>query len=565
MATIGIDLGTTNSLVAVWKDKKATLIPNSLDEFLTPSVVSVDENGQLLIGKIAKERFITHPELTAANFKRFMGTKKEFSLGNYKFTPEELSSFILKSLKEDAEQYLNEEVTEAVISVPAYFNDKQRKATKNAAELAGLYVERLISEPTAAALAYGLNETNDDTQFLIFDLGGGTFDISILEFFDDVMEVKSIAGDNFLGGEDFNKCLSSYFLNKFNLSLFSLDSKTVSALYKQAEICKRNLTNNQTAKMKLNYNNEELELEISRIDFEKLCNSLIERLRKPIIRALNDADLSPDELDAVILIGGSTRMPLVKSCVTKLFHKLPFTNINPDEAVALGAAIQAALKERNSDLKEKILTDVCPYTLGIEVVKDLGTNSSSSGYFSPIIERNTPIPFSKVETFVPSTKNQKNVRVQIYQGENRMVKDNLKLGELNLTMPYTENGLPTFDVRFTYDINGILEVETTIKKTGQKQSLVIQNLDSTLSDEEIKNRLAKLKEIKIHPRDQAKNRLLIAKGERLYQECTGELREYIANILAQFDAALDSQNPKVINEAYMKLNEILNSIEMELN
>lgn len=239
MGIIGIDLGTTNSLAAIWKDGQAEIVPNVLNNHLTPSVVSVDDNNEILIGEVAKERLITHPECTVANFKRFMGTEKKFNIGSYVFTPEELSSFILKRLKEDAESYLCEEIAEAIISVPAYFNDAQRKATKRAGELAGLKVERLISEPTAAAVAYGLHQEQDETQFLVFDLGGGTFDISILELFEGVMEVKSIAGDNFLGGEDFNKVLVEYFIEKNDLDLNKLDRKAVSALFKQAELCKR--------------------------------------------------------------------------------------------------------------------------------------------------------------------------------------------------------------------------------------------------------------------------------------------------------------------------------------
>ncbi|MCH5138840.1 molecular chaperone HscC, partial [Clostridiaceae bacterium UIB06] len=372
MTTIGIDLGTTNSLVAYWTDKGPVIIPNVLNSNITPSVVSIDENGEILVGQIAKERLISHPHMTAASFKRYMGTEKTFKLGKYSFTPQELSSFVLKSLKADAEAFLGEEVVDAVISVPAYFNDAQRKATKRAAELAGLRVERLISEPTAAAISYGLHNEESETQFLVFDLGGGTFDVSILELFEGVMEVKSIAGDNFLGGEDFTNLLAAYFLRENNIEIEDLDYKERSAIHKQAELCKLALSQGQSGKMSLVIKNENCEVSINREEFEKISNELLLKLRRPIERALNDASLSPDELDAVILIGGSTRMPVVKSAVGKMFGKLPYSNINPDEAVALGSAIQAALKDRNEALKEIILTDVCPYTLGTDVVKQMG-------------------------------------------------------------------------------------------------------------------------------------------------------------------------------------------------
>ena len=338
MSIIGIDLGTTNSLVAVWEGGQAKIIPNVLKKNLTPSVISVDENNEILVGDVAKERLITHPECTVANFKRFMGAAKNFNLGDYTFTPEELYSFILKRLKEDAESYLGETVMEAVISVPAYFNDDQRKATKRAGELAGLKVERLISEPTAAAVAYGLHQEQDETQFLVFDLGGGTFDISILELFEGVMEVKSIAGDNFLGGEDFNKLILEYFIETNKLDLKELDRNEVAAIFKQAELCKKSLSDKEKATMTLRIDEKTFETELDRSKFERLVADLIIRLRHPVERALRDAEKHPSEIEAVILIGGSTRMPLVRNVVSKMFNKLPFSNINPDETVALGAS-----------------------------------------------------------------------------------------------------------------------------------------------------------------------------------------------------------------------------------
>ncbi|MWC29677.1 Hsp70 family protein [Paenibacillus sp. MMS18-CY102] len=560
MTTIGIDLGTTNSLVAYWTEEGPVMIPNALGSTLTPSVVSVDDNNEILIGEIAKERLITHPHMTAAIFKRAMGTEKIFQLGKFTFTPQELSSFIIKALKEDAEVFLGHGVTEAVISVPAYFNDSQRKATKQAAELAGLKVERLISEPTAAAIAYGLHQKELETQFLVFDLGGGTFDVSILELFEGVMEVKSIAGDNFLGGEDFTDVLASYFIESQNIDINQLDAKARSLINKQAEQCKLALGQSQSASMTTVLNGQTYEVKLDRMDFEKICYPLLLRLRKPIERALNDASLSTDELDSVILIGGATRMPVIKSVISKMFGKFPYSHINPDEAVAMGAAIQVALKERNEALKEMVLTDVCPYSLGIDLTKNLGGDNYESGYFDPIIERNTPIPVSKVERYCTIRDNQTTVRFQVYQGESRRVENNIKLGEISISVPAAPAGQP-IDVRYTYDINGILEVEIVVINTGSNTRAIIEKNPGTMTAEEIDLRFQALKDLKIHPRERTENRLLLARGERLYEESIGEKRHQISRLMEAFEAMLLTQNNKEVKKAAEKLKSELDFLE----
>lgn len=561
MPTIGIDLGTTNSLATYWTENGPALIPNIFGSNLTPSVVSVDENNEIIVGEAARERLITHPHLTASAFKRYMGTEKQYKLGKYSFSPEELSSFVLKSLKADAEAFFGQEVDEAVISVPAYFNDAQRKATKRAAELAGLKVERLISEPTAAAIAYGLHQEESETKFMVFDLGGGTFDVSILELFEGVMEVRSIAGDNFLGGEDFTNLLVSYFADCEKIDIQSLNPKERSALYKQAEMCKRTLGENNSGKMSFTLDGKTYERSIDKTDFEKLSSQLLLRLRQPIERTLRDASLKPADLDAIILIGGATRMPVIKSVVSRMFGKLPFSNINPDEAVALGAAIQVALKERNELLNEIILTDVCPYTLGTGVSKKTDSGNYESGYFLPIIERNTPIPVSRVERLTTISDNQALIHIEIYQGENRKVEENIKLGEMNIKVPPAEAGKELIDVRYTYDINGILEVEVVTLSTGEKSRVVIEKNQGSMSQEEIEERLKALKDIKIHPRDKMENRLLIAKGERLYEESLGEKREYIGDLLQKFESILSRQNERDIKKAAKELKEQLKQIE----
>lgn len=561
MTMIGIDLGTTNSLAAYWAEDRAAIIPNVLGEHLTPSVVSVDDNGEILVGRVAQERLITHPQATAATFKRFMGTEKTYALGPHTFTPEELSSFIIKALKADAEAYLGETVTEAVISVPAYFNDTQRKATKTAAELAGLKVERLISEPTAAAVAYGLHQESPETKFLVFDLGGGTFDVSILELFEGIMDVKSIAGDNFLGGEDFTELLFTHFLHTHDLNAEDLSAKTRSLIYKQAEMCKLALGQENEAKMTVPAETGSLELRISRTEFEKLAQPLLLRLRQPIERALRDASLTPSELDAIILIGGATRMPLIRSVIGRMFGRMPYSNIHPDETVAIGAAIQTALKQRNQVLEEMILTDVCPYTLGTSVVREMGGGQYSTGHFLPIIERNTPIPVSRVERLYTISDNQRQMTVDVYQGESRRVENNIKLGELRIKIPPAPAGEQSIDVRYTYDINGILEVEVISVATGEKKRAVIESNAGSMTKEQIEARLAELKDIKIHPRDRTENRLLIARGERLYEESLGDRREMIARLIQQFEMQLQTQNEQVVKQASEALKEQLDQLE----
>ncbi|WP_036696992.1 molecular chaperone HscC [Paenibacillus taiwanensis] len=558
---IGIDLGTTNSLVAYWDGKQAQIIPNVLGEKLTPSVVSVDDNGAILVGRIAQERLITHPHLTGASFKRFMGSEKKYKLGAFEFTPEEMSSFILRTLKEDAEAYLGQAVHEAVISVPAYFNDVQRKMTQKAAELAGLKVERLISEPTAAALAYGLHQGEAEMRFLVFDLGGGTFDVSILEMFEGVMDVKAIAGDNYLGGDDFTELLVAHFVSEHQLILEQLDDKTISSLYKQAEQCKRSLGAETRGCMRTVLEDRELVLHITKPEFEQLAQPLIIRLRQPVERALRDAELLPSDLNGIVMVGGATRMPLVKHVIGRMFGQMPYASIDPDESVALGAAVQAALKQRNQALEEIILTDVCPYTLGTSVIQIGAKGKLSDGHYLPIIERNTPIPVSRVERLYTVNDMQKVLIVDVYQGESRLVENNLKLGQLNINVPAAKAGEQCIDVRYTYDINGILEVEVISVTTGEKNRLLIEQHVGTMSREQIEARLLEIASIKIHPRDRVENRLLIAKGERLYEESLGQRREFIARCLKEFEDALHTQDDRVIKKVAQWYKEQLAQME----
>ncbi len=561
---LGIDLGTTNSLIACMKDDKVTVIPNKLGENLTPSVVSVDEEGVVYVGSTAKERKMTHPEQTADVFKRSMGTNKKFQLGERDFTAEELSSFILKSLKEDAEVFLGEEVKEAVISVPAYFNDAQRKATKKAGELAGFVVERIISEPTAAAIAYGLNLKNADTKFLVFDLGGGTFDVSILELFHNIMEVRAVAGDNYLGGEDFTEIIEQMFFREKDIDQDSLDEKTRTHIRKQAEICKYGFAENKTSAMKCRIGEDVYEYEINIDDYEKSCQLLLNKIKKPIERSLKDANIKLSEIEEIILVGGATKLPIVRRFVSRMFGRLPNASINPDEVVVVGAATQAAMKERNEAVKEIVLTDVCPFTLGTEVVVTRGGGIKEGGHYLPIIERNSVIPVSRTERLYTASDNQSVIKVEILQGESRYAKNNVYLGELEVPVPIGPAGKEAVDITYTYDINSILEVQVKVISTKMTKRMVIKNEAVDMTDEEIDERLASLAELKIHPREQEENKLLLLRGDRMYEEAIGDNRVLIERRMNIFEEILDKQNRDEIEKARVELKEFLDSIEDDI-
>lgn len=550
---IGIDLGTTNSLAACFQDGRACVIPNRLRKNLTPSVVAVDEKAQILVGETAREYGLLHPEQTAQVFKRFMGSERQYDLGGHKFRPEDLSAMVLRSLKEDAEHFLGELVEEAVISVPAYFDDKRRRATKLAGELAGLKVERIISEPTAAAITYGLYDKTENTRFLVFDLGGGTFDVSILELDGPILEVRAVAGDNYLGGEDFTKLLEQEFYIKNGLDEGELGQNERMAVHEAAEDCKKQFSLKEMAQMRCTAAGKEITMSMSQEEYRELCQPLLERIRKPIQKSITDAHLKLSDIDQVVLVGGATRMPVIKEFVVKLFHKFPDVSVHPDEAVALGAAIQGAMKSRNKEVREMILTDVCAFTLGTEVVRERGEGQYEAGHFCPIIERNTVIPASRTERFYTVHDNQDRIRIEVYQGESRLTANNLRLGSLDIQVPKGKAGAEAVDVTYTYDINSILEVEVKVVSTGKVKKQIIKGRYNTMTDEEIKARMEELSYLKISPRDQEENRLLLLMGEQCYEKSTGETRIRIERCMQAFEAALDSRDEERIAEARGRL------------
>lgn len=566
MTVIGIDLGTTNSACSVWQDGESKLIPNRLGQLLTPSVVGIDDSGDISVGARAKERLVSHPKQTAALFKRYMGTKHTLSLAGKDYSAVELSALVLKSLKEDAEHYLGEPVTEAVISVPAYFNDIQRKATKQAGELAGLTVDRLINEPTSAAMQYGLHEQEDDTQFLILDLGGGTFDVSLVEYFDGVLEVHASAGDNSLGGDDFLQVILSKYLSDNGIELNTLSLSEHQSLLSQLEQVKISLSKEGEITLENAIPQQQSPWTFTQSDFEKAAAPLIQRLRLPIERTVSDADVSPHDISKIILVGGATRMPMVRSLVAKMFGRMPASTFDPDLVVALGAGVQAALKSRQQEVNDMVLTDVSPYTLGTGVLNENDISGKQGQLFLPLIQRNSTVPISIEKTVHTARDNQTKVQIDVYQGESRLVKNNVYLGELEVEIPRAKMGEVPIDIRYSYDMNGLLDVDVTVRgsevgKQDKVYQTTIVNHAGSLSEKEIEASRKKLAKLKFHPRESEENRLLLSRAERLYETALGDKREYIGSLIGQFEAVLDAQDPKAIAKAVGEFNARLNELD----
>ncbi|SEF48490.1 molecular chaperone DnaK [Paenibacillus sp. UNC499MF] len=479
---IGIDLGTTNSCVAVMEGGEAVVIPNAEGNRTTPSVVGFKKDGERVVGETAKRQSITNPDRTIISIKRHIGTNHKESIDGKDYTPQEISAIILQKLKADAEAYLGSPVTQAVITVPAYFNDSQRQATKDAGKIAGLEVLRIVNEPTAAALAYGLEKSEDQT-ILVYDLGGGTFDVSILELGDGFFEVKATSGDNKLGGDDFDQViidhLTAEFKKEHGIDL-SKDKAAVQRLKDAAEKAKKELSSVLTTTVSLPFITvvdgvpQHLELNLTRAKFEELSANLVERTLGPTRQALSDAGLSPSQIDKVVLVGGSTRIPAVVEEIKKLIGKDPHKGVNPDEVVALGAAVQAGVL--TGDVKDVVLLDVTPLSLGIE---------TAGGVFTKMIDRNTTIPTSKSQVYTTYADNQTSVEIHVLQGERAMANDNKTLGRFMLgDIPPAPRGVPQVEVTFDIDANGIVNVSALDKGTGKSQKITITS-SSGLSDEEI--------------------------------------------------------------------------------
>ncbi len=563
---IGIDLGTTNSVVAVMEGDDVTVIPNQEGSRLTPSVVAFTSKGEILVGDPAKRQAITNPRGTVYSIKRFMGRRHEevrteekmvpyeviggssdfvkVRVGSKDYTPPEISAMILRKLKEAAESYLGHKVRKAVITVPAYFNDSQRQATKDAGQIAGLEVERIINEPTAAALAYGL-ENKKNEKIAVFDLGGGTFDISILDVGEGVFEVLSTNGDTHLGGDDWDEALINHIAEEFRKEQgidLRKDQMALQRLKEAAEKAKKDLSFQAQADINLPFitadasGPKHLTLTISRAQFEKLTDSLFERCRGPVLKALEDAKLKPNQIDEVVLVGGSTRMPRVQQIVKDIFGKEPHKGVNPDEVVAIGAAIQGAVL--TGDVKDVLLLDVTPLSLGLE---------TKGGVMTVLVPRNTTIPTERKEVFTTAEDNQTAVTIKVYQGERPMAGDNRSLGDFNLEgIPPARMGIPKIEVAFNIDANGILNVTAKDQGTGKEQTIRIESSGGLSKDEiERMNRDAES-----HASDDKKKRELAearnSAEQRVYQ---------LEKLLQEHKDKLSDSDRSALRAAIDKVNE----------
>ncbi|KRE90349.1 Fe-S protein assembly chaperone HscA [Paenibacillus sp. Soil766] len=505
---IGIDLGTTNSCVAVMEGGEAVVIPNPEGNRTTPSVVGFKKDGERVVGETAKRQAITNPDKTISSIKRHIGTNHKENIDGKDYTPQEISAIILQKLKADAEAYLGQTVTQAVITVPAYFNDSQRQATKDAGKIAGLEVLRIVNEPTAAALAYGLEKTEDQT-ILVYDLGGGTFDVSILELGDGFFEVKATSGDNKLGGDDFDQVVMDYLVAEFKKEQgidLSKDKAAVQRLKDAAEKAKKELSGVLTTTVSLPFITvadgvpQHLELNMTRAKFDELTSGLVERTLGPTRQALQDSGLSTSQIDKVVLVGGSTRIPAVVEAIKKLIGKEPHKGVNPDEVVALGAAVQAGVL--TGEVKDVVLLDVTPLSLGIE---------TAGGVFTKMIDRNTTIPTTKSQVYSTYADNQTSVEIHVLQGERSMASGNKTLGRFMLgDIPPAPRGVPQIEVSFDIDANGIVNVSALDKGTGKSQKITITS-SSGLSDAEVEQMV---KDAEAHAEeDRARKELVEARNE----------------------------------------------------
>ena len=548
---VGIDLGTTNSSVSVYMDGAVRLIPNAFGDVLTPSIVSFDKDGTYYVGAVAKERLVTNPESTYKEFKRDMGTDKQYEAFGKKHTPEELSALVLKQLKEDAERFTNEEIKDAVISVPAYFSDKQRAATRNAGIIAGLNVICLINEPSAAALTYHVANIEEDEKYLVFDFGGGTLDVTLVDAFDNIIEIQSISGDNYLGGADFNRVIALDICLKNDLKWANLSSAERAILLNHGEDIKKILTDNAECQRTIILNGKEYPYSLNRQGLLDISSEIFNKITIVLKRIMNDAGLQVNDLDGIIMIGGSSKMPIVQLFIQTLFQGRAKYEKNGDTIVCEGAGIVAGIKERKDEVRDIVLTDICPFSLGTAV---------SDGSFSVIIPQNQVLPCSMVEFYTNAYDFIDQIKFKVYQGENIVAEKNQLLSEIIVPIEKRPRGQVVLRVRYSYDINGIFDVEISGDGVLVNQYTQLGN-SSGLSEDEIAKKRGNLQAMKKNMANDNYSQLLIEKACRLAEECNIKQREQIELALRQYIQTIHGTESYDPREARTKLEEVIHQVE----
>ncbi len=557
MTILGIDLGTTNTLVAAMRNGTPVTLPNEMGEHLLPSAVAIAADGATLVGRAAWDRLVAVPEAGRAFFKRDMGTPTTYSFGGRRWTPVECSALVLAEAKRVAALHLPGPLERAVITVPAYFRESQRQATAEAARLAGLTVARILNEPTAAALALGFRAPEQETKLLVFDIGGGTFDVTVLEVFAGVVEVRASGGESRLGGEDYTDALLDLVLRRCGLRR---DAVAIGGLRARIESLKRRLS----AQPRVGLVVEGHELTISREDLAEAGAALTARLRPVVAQCLRDARLPKEQLGAVLLVGGASRMHVIREFVAREIGQPLVSDVDPDRIVALGAAVLAALVAGDAAGADLVLTDVCAHTLGIELSKQFAGNHVVDGYFEPLIERNSTVPISRGKRFQTLAPQQDVIDLQIFQGESRLTKDNHLLGRLRITglaRPAPEHGV--IDVRFTYDMSGLLEVDVTVLHSGARFHALLEQRPGTLTARQIAEIRARLQPLRVGPRDQPPHRARLERAARAFERLLGDDRSSLAERLDAFERALATEQPEQIAAAAAELDVFLANLPFE--